>query len=280
MRLLESDVSGNIRLTIDFSDGEVPPYAILSHTWNGDDEEVHYQDLQRGHGMHKLGYRKLRFCAHQAERDELKYFWVDTCCIDRTNSVEHSKAINSMFKWYSRAEKCYVYLTDVPCVLDDRSIDTVHWLADFRRCKWFTRGWTLQELLAPKSVEFFCGHGVKLGSKTSLERQICEATRIPVNALRGNPLSTFSKQERLLWQEGRKTKQGEDLIYSLLGIFDVSMSLIYGEGKHKARRRLESKLDIHVMGKCADQVVPHLQLELIWLCRIPLRILLRCVWLY
>jgi hypothetical protein len=112
MRLLESDGHGDYRLTRDYID-KIPPYAILSHTWGIDTDEVTFQDLVEKTGWWKPGYDKIQFCGKQAKSDGLQYFWVDTCCIDKSNNVELSEAINSMFRWYREAAKCYVYLPDV-----------------------------------------------------------------------------------------------------------------------------------------------------------------------
>lgn len=244
MRLLESCAVEGVRLTEDFHESKIPQrYAILSHTWVGDDDEVTFRDLEEKRGTSKAGWRKIQFCALQAERDGIQFFWIDTCCIDKSDSNELSRAINSMFRWYSRAEKCYVYLGDVPRALTEHDTEARDWELDFSKSRWFERGWTLQELLAPASVDFFTRHGDKVGNKTTLERQIRDATNIPVRALRGSPFSTFTKEERFSWQQSRRTKEEEDLIYSLLGMFDVSMPVIYGEGKQKARRRLEQEID-------------------------------------
>src|SRR5204863_8204286 len=131
-----------------------PPYAILSHTWQGEDE-ITFNDLTKNdakdNAKDKAGYKKINFCAQQAERDGLRYFWVDTCCIDKSNSSELSEAINSMFRWYQNAAKCYVYLSDV-LITQRRASNEFFELSlesAFRASRWFTRGWTLQELLAP-----------------------------------------------------------------------------------------------------------------------------------
>jgi hypothetical protein len=236
MRLLELKNHGEFSLTKYFID-DIPPYAILSHTWGGDDEEVTFQDLAQGVGKSKAGYRKIRFCGEQAARDDLQYVWIDTCCIDKSNSTELSEAINSMFRWYREAAKCYVYLSDVsthnPCFT---------WESAFRKSRWFTRGWTLQELLAPGSVEFFSGEDERLGDKDSLERQVHEITGIPITALQGNPLSDFSVPTRISWAKKRETKREEDKAYSLMGIFGIHMSPIYGEGEKEAFARLCSKI--------------------------------------
>lgn len=241
MRLLTFGTDGGFSLTNDFLD-DLPPYAILSHTWGADADEVTFADLQDGLGRDKAGFAKLVFCAEQAERDGIKYFWVDTCCINKANHAELSEAITSMFRWYRNAVKCYVYLADV-------SLDQEHssqraqraWEADFRASRWFTRGWTLQELLAPGIVEFFSSESVLLGEKNTLTNQIHEITGIPVSALQGTPLSYFSIEERMQWAANRSTKRKEDRAYCLLGIFDVFMPLIYGE-QENAIIRLKEEL--------------------------------------
>src|SRR5271155_2034114 len=111
MRLLE--YHGNeFSLTKDLLDN-IPAYAILSHTWGDDGQEFTFEDLAKGAGKSKPGYRKIRFCGEQAARDGLRYFWVDTCCIDKSDAAELQSAINSMFQWYKNAARCYVYLPDV-----------------------------------------------------------------------------------------------------------------------------------------------------------------------
>ncbi|KAI9784312.1 MAG: hypothetical protein M1839_002373 [Geoglossum umbratile] len=221
---------------------KIPEYAILSHTWGEDKEEVTYRDLIYGTGKNKVGYEKIRFCGEQARRDGLHYFWVDTCCIDKSNNNELAEAINSMFRWYRNAAKCYVYLPDVSSPVIDIG-DQLPWEMAFRASRWFTRGWTLQELIAPTSVEFFSKNRELLGDKRSLERHICEITRIPSKALRGGPLAEFSATERMSWAETRQTTREEDMAYSLLGIFDVHMPLIYGERRANAVGRLREAID-------------------------------------
>jgi hypothetical protein len=218
----------------------IPPYAILSHTWT-EGQEVTLADLKDSEravdvdGRIKEGYQKLRFCAEQAKRDGLDYFWVDTCCIDKTNNTELSKAINSMFRWYQNARRCYVFLSDVRN--DSLEGDGESW---FRQSRWFERGWTLQELLAPRSVEFFSKEGVRLGDRESLKQLIHEVTGIPLKALLGSELSEFDVATRFSWAANRQTTEEEDGAYCLFGIFGVHLPLIYGEGKENARERLES----------------------------------------
>ena len=157
-----------------------------------------------------------------------------------------------MFRWYQKAARCYVYLTDVS-IHDGKETPQqclFHWEPTFRKSRWFTRGWTLQELLAPTLVDFFSLEGERLGSKLSLEVIIHEITSIPRAALRGGPLDCFSSDERMSWASYRHTKEEEDQIYSLLGIFDVSMPLIYGEGKEKAYKRLQEEIEKIYRGRC------------------------------
>ena len=248
MRLLEYKNDREFSLTEDYVD-EIPRYAILSHRWGG--EEVTFRDLIDGTGKSKAGYDKIRFCGEQAVRDGLQYFWVDTCCIDKSNNAELSEAINSMFRWYQNAVKCYVYLSDVrrPSVdTNDQSYQR-SWESAFRKSIWFTRGWTLQELIAPTCVEFFSKEWEPLGNKKSLERYICEITGIPAKALLGNTLSNFNVAERLSWAENRETTRKEDKAYSLLGIFDVHIPLIYGEGRENAMERLREVIDRKEKGR-------------------------------
>ncbi|PQE04363.1 heterokaryon incompatibility protein [Rutstroemia sp. NJR-2017a BBW] len=233
IRLLHSNDDGSISLTE--WNSQVPPYAILSHTWGDPNEEVSYQDIIQGTASRKKEYRKLELCRDQVGYDGLRYFWVDTCCIDKPNFSELSEAINSMFRWYREAANCYVYMSDVSMGGSDPA------------SKWFTRGWTLQELLAPASVMFFSVEGAFLGDKRSLEGVIQHITKIDIRALRGEPLSQFSVPERIAWSSGRQTTEDEDTAYCLLGIFEVFIPLIYGEGKAHAMERL-----LEAVGKRKD----------------------------
>lgn len=239
MRLLKFDSCGELSLTKDLVD-KIPCYAILSHTWGADDDdEVTFNDIENDLGKNKAGYAKLRFCGEQARKDNLQHFWIDTCCINKANHTELSEAITSMFRWYRDAVKCYVYLSDVTVSSKYSDQSQRPWESDFRKSKWFTRGWTLQELLAPASIEFYSQKGEFLGDKEMLEGLIHEITQIPIPALRGAPLSHFSVDERLQWAEGRNTKRPEDKAYSLLGIFEIYIPLIYGEGENAFNRLRE-----------------------------------------
>ena len=241
MHLLKVGKRGGVSLTEDLVD-HIPPYAILSHTWGADHDEVTFDDVKHRRGKSRV-HKKLQFCGEQARKDGLEYFWVDTCCINKASQSELSEAITSMFRWYRGAAKCYVYLSDVAAhKRDNRGQTQQPWESAFRMSKWFTRGWTLQELLAPASVEFFSREGELLGNKKTLEGLIHDITQIPITALQGASLSEFSFDERWEWTVGRNTKKIEDKAYCLLGIFDISMSLRYGEGE-KEFKRLKDKVD-------------------------------------
>lgn len=245
MRLLERKDAGKFSLTKDFlGDDKIPSYAIFSHTWK-DGQEVTYDDLLNDTGKNKEGYEKIRFCAEQADRDGLRYFWVDTCCINKADSVELQDAINSMYRWYQAAAVCYVYLTDVSTAGQAEGSQLSELILEpaFRKSRWFTRGWTLQELLAPRNVKFFSYEGRQLGDKTTLERYIHEITGIAIPALRGTSLSVFSVDERLSWTKNRQTTRREDKAYSLLGIFGIYMLPNYGEGEEHAFERLLRKIE-------------------------------------
>jgi hypothetical protein len=142
-----------------------------------------------------------------------------------------------MWRLYANAKKCYVYLSDV-----STSSRSEKWKVQFQMSRWFTRCWTLQELLAPKTVEFLSRDGQFLGNKRTLEREIHEITSIPIPALRGAPASEFTIEEKLSWATGRHARRPEDKAYSLLGLFDVVMPLFYGEGDN-ARRRLREQIE-------------------------------------
>jgi hypothetical protein len=249
MRLLHIASDGGLKLTREYiDDKDIPPYAILSHTWQEGqeivfDDLVSFDNINNVDAQSKEGHRKIIFCAQQAQRDGLRYFWVDTCCIDKSNNSELSEAINSMFRYYRNAKKCYVRLSDVVVDTlgnDDGSSET--WKPAFKTSQWFKRGWTLQELLAPTSVEFFSKDGELLGNKETLAHTIHDITRIPMDALRGGQLAAHSIEERFSWAEHRQTTRQEDGAYCLLGIFGVHAPPIYGEGKENALRRLKREI--------------------------------------
>ena len=213
-------------------------YAILSHTWREDGDEVSFQDV-RPHSleaaMEKSAFQKIQQTSRQAKRDGLDYFWVDTCCIDKTSSAELTEAINSMSQWYASARVCYVYMSDV---------DEAEGEESFRRSRWFTRAWTLQELLAPKEVRFYDESWRFIGrlSDPIWAKIVSEVTGIDVRMLLHTAkLQDFSIAQRMSWAAYRKATRLEDHAYSLLGIFDVTMPLLYGEG-HKSFIRLQQEI--------------------------------------
>lgn len=258
MRLLETTDGRTYNLTDDFiHKDQIPAYAILSHTWE-EGQEVTFENLveDKSSSYRKLrttlrlpprsgkgGYDKLRFCAKQAKRDGLRYFWVDTCCINKSDSQELERAINSMFQWYKRATKCYVYLPDVSTGHQNNNSPCPTWQPAFVKSRWFTRGWTLQELLAPAVVEFFSREGTCLGNRLELRNLIHDITDIPLKALSGTPLSEFGVDERLSWAVERQTTREEDEVYALLGIFDIKLPFIYTEGYDGALRRLLDEIE-------------------------------------
>jgi hypothetical protein len=212
MRLLKIGADDEVRLTKQLIDDEVPPYAVLSHTWGNVKDEVLYKQMQkRSFRRDTGGFAKIQFCVQRAKADGLSHFWVDSTCIDKSSSAELAEAINSMFDWYREAAKCYVYLSDVDSEKDSVTEQTNrpgfrrskrivrYWKTSpgsaFAQSRWFTRGWTLQELLAPGIVEFYSRDGVYIGSKETLESTISAITGISKRALRGHPLTRFSVDE-------------------------------------------------------------------------------------
>ncbi|OCK84085.1 HET-domain-containing protein, partial [Lepidopterella palustris CBS 459.81] len=221
---------------------EIPKYAILSHTWEAD--EVSLQDMsQPDHDVAlsgKAGYEKIKTCCHLAQKDGYDWVWIDTCCIDKTSSSELSEEINSMYQWYKRACVCYAYLADLAAFTSDNTANK----SGLWESRWFRRGWTLQELIAPEFVEFYAKDWSEIGTKSSLEPWIAEITGINVYVLRGVSPSVFSIFERMTWAKYRETTREEDMAYCLLGIFQINMPLLYGEGK-KAFKRLQYELLQH-----------------------------------
>ncbi|KAL5421925.1 hypothetical protein PMIN04_005167 [Paraphaeosphaeria minitans] len=209
-------------------------YAILSHVWLKDpDEEVKYDDVLKTLYRPKRGYRKIELCGKQAKQDNCKYFWVDTCAINKSDSNELSEALNSMYMWYTDAKVCYAYLEDVG------GKDGV----TFEESKWFTRGWTLQELLAPETVRFYNHEWEYLGDKSDLSACISKITGIHQEVLReSSRIPNYSIAERMSWAAGRETGRVEDRAYSLMGIFGIDdMQMMYGQGA-TAFRRLQERI--------------------------------------
>lgn len=226
-----------------FVDADQVPggYAILSHRW--EQEEVLFKDITddaRRLRMRNLkGWYKIQKCCEQAAHERLRYAWVDTCCIDKSSSAELQEAINSMFRWYEMSQACYVYLADVR--RDTSLPSTPH---DFVRSQWFSRGWTLQELLAPHQLVFYDAIWKFIGNRQNLGTEIQDATNIPKSiAIEG-----LTERKRpciadiMSWAGRRKTTRVEDLAYSLLGLFKVNMTMLYGEGENAFLRLQEQIL--------------------------------------
>lgn len=222
-----------------FMGDDVPPYTILSHTWGK--EEVTYQDLASGKYQHLEGYQKLAGCCKLSRHDGYQYTWIDTCCIDKSSSAELSEAINSMFRWYQKSSICYAYLCDIGVAT--RKI---------AESKWFKRGWTLQELLAPDIVVFLNKNWGQIGSKTDpgLAWDIADSSSIDIELLLARRdislgiterLRRYTIAQKLSWAARRETTRKEDHAYCLLGLFEVNMPLLYGEGD-KAFLRLQQEI--------------------------------------
>ncbi|KAH9898914.1 HET-domain-containing protein [Xylariomycetidae sp. FL2044] len=218
---------------------QCPPYAILSHTWN--EGEVSFHEIQNVDDTirAKAGYAKICGFVAKAREDGFRYVWIDTCCIDKKSSAELSESINSMYNWYKAASVCYAYLVDVPASYYHSSEDEQKSLLS--KSRWFTRGWTLQELLAPRTVEFYAVDWSEIGTKASMCDVLAEITRIPTYYLIGNCFHHAPVAIRMSWAATRITTRVEDEAYSLMGLFNVNMPLIYGEGK-KAFRRLQEEV--------------------------------------
>jgi hypothetical protein len=263
MRLLNTD-SHKLEYFVGI---KVPKYAILSHTWG--DDEVLFDDAKNGGeallACAKKGLPKVLDSCKNAKLSGYGYIWIDTCCIDKSSSVELSEAINSMFNWYRHSDVCFAYLADVDANLFGCAEETIN-STHFASSRWFTRGWTLQELLAPNLVQFYDSNWVLIGSKRQFAKEISRITGIDVKALQCHVradcstddvgfmdecnrcgavvrprLEIFSVSTRLSWASKRQTTRLEDGAYSLLGLFDVNMPLLYGEGL-KAFQRLQEEI--------------------------------------
>jgi hypothetical protein len=228
MRLLNTQT---LKLT-EFYGSDIPEYAILSHTWGPDGEEVSFKDIQedRSTWNHKQGATKVTDFCRLADMRGYDWVWIDTCCIDKSSSAELSEAINSMYQWYKESHVCFVYLSDVT------DIDS------FRKSRWFTRGWTLQELLAPTTTEFYDKRWAELGNKMEMKGIISATSGIEADALIGRfQPDRYTAAVKMSWASTRTTTRVEDRAYSLLGIFGVNMPLLYGEGI-RAFQRLQEEI--------------------------------------
>lgn len=237
MRLLHIQADGSFEFS-EYTGDEIPAYAILSHRWGADEEEVTYKDIVTSSGKDKKGWRKIVQCARQAARDDLHYFWSDTCCIDKSSSAELTEALNSMWLWYRQSYICYAYLEDIIFNVDKDLL-----FESMKASPWFKRGWTLQELIAPANLSFYDSTWQPIGTRNELSDQVSEITGINQKYLCHNAASPHSASvaQRMSWASSRVTKRKEDVAYSLLGLFNVNMPMLYGEGI-RAFQRLQEEI--------------------------------------
>ncbi|KAK3675279.1 hypothetical protein LTR78_004789 [Recurvomyces mirabilis] len=220
----------------EFFDEHTPSYAILSHRWG--EQEVSYADFLAGRKQDHAGHIKVLNACRIASSNRHDWMWIDTICIDKTSSAELTEAINSMFEWYARSQIYYVYLRDVPPELTAEQTNNA-----FQRSEWFSRGWTLQELLVPKHILFLNSAWKSMGTKSELSPAIHQATKIPEWYLqRPDQICFASVASRMSWAARRTTTRSEDVAYSLLGIFNINMPLLYGERGHQAFFRLQLEI--------------------------------------
>jgi len=223
MRLLNTTTLRVEQAKSEIVANEKPPlkYAILSHTWGED--EVIFQDMQAEVQKDSPRFSKIVKSCELAKNDGYDYIWIDTCCIDKSSSAELSEAINSMYLWYSKAAICYAYLSDVES-REAEDPELVFW--SFKKSRWFTRGWTLQELIAPSDMVFLSKDWRKVGDKDRFRSLLSEITSIDPDVLRDHSArSRISVARKMSWAAKRSTTRVEDRAYSLLGIFDVNMPL-------------------------------------------------------
>lgn len=216
-----------------FVNPEKASYAILSHTWG--DEEVLFQEFRNPDRKNsKYGFTKIVRTCEIARQQGLRYAWVDTCCIDKSSSAELSEAINSMFAWYKNSAVCLAHLEDFP--------GDVFFEQGLARCRWLSRGWTLQELIAPQHVEFYDQTWTKRATKLDSTKLLAKETGVNERVLADCAhLAHLSVAQRMSWVSRRQTTRAEDIAYCMLGMFDIHMPLIYGEGD-KAFMRLQEEI--------------------------------------
>ncbi|KAF5344882.1 hypothetical protein D9758_011566 [Tetrapyrgos nigripes] len=231
MRLLNTET---LKLQEFYAD--IPRYTILSHTW--EKEEVTFQDIQNLETARlKAGFAKVWNACVRARNYDFEWIWIDSCCINKESSAELSEAINSMYQYYEDAVVCCVYLCDVSIEFHPRNPKS-----SFKDSRWFKRGWTLQELLAPRNVVFLDKDWVRIGTRWTLRDVVSAITSVPVEVFEGRDINTYSVAQRMSWAASRETTRAEDQAYSLMGIFGVSMPPIYGEGGAKAFMRLQQEI--------------------------------------
>jgi len=221
----------------EYFDSKIPKYVVLSHTWGAN--EISFQAFQNG----ELN-DKIENCCKQAQKDGFQYAWIDTCCIDKTSSAELSEAINSMYRWYQHSSVCYTFLEDymAPFIKRDWWERDETDIRQLRSCRWFTRGWTLQEIIAPSCVNFYDRHWTFLGTRMTLQWAISTITGIPIPVLNATKTpQEYNVAVRMSWASKRKTTRLEDEAYCLMGLFDVNMPMLYGEGR-RAFQRLQEEI--------------------------------------
>ena len=232
-----------------FGDDEVTEYAILSHRWT--EQEVDYNEIvelakmdkeERSEIRQRDGYRKILQSCEQARKDRYKWLWVDTCCIDKRSSAELSEAINSMYRWYENSRICYAYLHDLPGPSFPISSDNETYHKSRGWPEWFSRGWTLQEMIAPRDVQFFNKDWHPIGDKRTLAPTLQTITQVPQDILKDGLSSNRPCVAQIMsWAANRTTTRVEDRAYSLMGLLDVNMPMLYGEGR-KAFHRLQLEI--------------------------------------
>jgi hypothetical protein len=240
----------------EFYGSDVPEYAALSHTWGN--EEITFQDIAIDPYRRKTGWTKILRSAAEAEKHSCKYIWIDTCCIDKTSSAELSEAINSMFRWYRKCKVCLAHLQDVseapkamvtlievdsePVTPPGSLLSPLPARKSFSEARWFERGWTLQELIAPRTLYFYDSTWNRIGEKKELSKEISNITGIDEDIIYDQKLLyTKSIAQKMSWVSERETTKMEDLAYCLMGIFGVNMPLLYGEGE-RAFVRLQEEI--------------------------------------
>ncbi|KAF6803783.1 hypothetical protein CSOJ01_10680 [Colletotrichum sojae] len=219
-----------------------PPYAILSHTW-AENQEVSLRDMAliAENPFHEAasrgGYAKILAACRKARNRGIGHAWIDTCCIDQSSPIELAEAVNSMFRWYRDAEVCLAYLSDLPA--DDPAAPETA----MRRCRWFTRGWCLQELIAPRALDLFDAGWNFWGSRAEMKKSLAAATGIGEEILDDCAAArSLPVARRMSWASRRSTTRPEDGAYCLLGLFDVSIPILYGEGGPAAFLRLQEEI--------------------------------------
>ncbi|KAK7461859.1 hypothetical protein VKT23_008289 [Stygiomarasmius scandens] len=241
---------------VDFANEKsVPEYAIISHRWREGEEVGFAEFTTRALDKNKpnacpSGYTKIMKACEQARRDEISWIWIDTSCIDQDNHEDVARSIKSMYAYYRNARVCYAWLHDVSASLTPSTtwnvvegINSGGLKAEVEESEWFSRGWTLQELLAPKEVIFFDRNWEEVGRRSVLTDVISLRTGIPEPVLEGIvPLQDVDMVKKLCWSVNRQTSKPEDQAYCLLGILGVSMEPCYGEGVQKAFDRLTKVL--------------------------------------